>query len=128
MAKQLLSERQIRRLIAEASYPHGAICFNIKTDDTIRVTISHCGELIGQLEADKISKNIWEIVASCVENELNGEGKLLYYAIMGKVYPDYICADLIESSPKAQRIYKAFEQLDYVEKRTIDGVRVYRFK
>lgn len=68
----------------------------------------------------KRSEELREVdTASASKVEFAGNGKLLYYLAMDKVYPAYISADSTGCSRDAKRVYDAFEKLDYVESKSI---------
>lgn len=77
------------------------------------------GKELGCLVLDEIDNDLYEVES--VSSTIRGLGKHLYYLAMARFYPSWICSDRKGCSDDAARIYKALDEVDYVEKAEIKG-------
>lgn len=90
-----------------------------------RVHILEDGDVIGEIWAEKIDDNIYQVYESDSNYVLRGSGKILYYLMMDMIYPNYLMSSN-NPSDLACRVWNGINET--CEKIEINGKYVYRAK
>ena len=113
--EQLISQFGIIRRIEELSR-EGRVMLGVLGDqDSIQIIIFETHEqkkIVGEIMIDKGPEGAYMVANAKAEK---GLGKYLYYMAMKSIYPKYLASDICVSED-AQRVYKALDQLQWVQK------------
>lgn len=114
----MLSLKNIIELKKKYSrFPYGCPMPSTKGKNTIYVEITlNDDDALGLVKLSKVSEQLWEVEESKLyDTSIKGDGKLLYYMAMSAIYPAYLTPDGSGVSSEALRIYKALDEVLYVE-------------